>query len=61
MISELYDMEAGRVIEIKGVKWIRIRDYIDKHLEDYWLNTKTGEIIHGSWLTQERWEPSAII
>lgn len=35
-------------VDIIGTTWIRMEDNIDKHLEDFFFNPRTGEYKHAS-------------
>ena len=47
--NEAVEAKAGwKIVDKKGVEWIRMEDCIDKHLEGYYFNPKTGEYYHAS-------------
>jgi len=48
--EKLIKSDPGTAIMVNKVKWIRLVDMPDRHIEDFFVNTQTGHIKHASCL-----------
>lgn len=49
----LIELPAGSKVVFSGVEYIRVRDDVANHLEDYFLSAATGELIHACLLPHD--------